>query len=519
MTRRRFDLRSVSGAAIISPLVSNPKNAPSPLLLGSLAAQVLGKAVSAGAQLVLVGLLTRGLGEWGFGGYAVVVTFWGILLVMVDLGLFITGVRELSRPGVVARELLGNLLTIRLVLAGFGLGLAGMIAGLMPYESEIRGGVWLAAMGFLPYALVEGFRSCLHARMLLVRASLVDVAGALSLLLFSWLAVGWGTGIRGVSVAIAMGQAVAMLTAAMAVGPGWRPRPRWDPRIALPLLRRSAAVAASSILAAVYFRLDLLMLSVMKPLGEVAIYGAAYKLVELCVTLPGLILAGFYPLFIRAHHGPRGRLADLHDRAFLWLSLAAVPLMIGGVLTADPLSELLAGAELTSERAFDLPLLGPTALNPVAATLRTLLLAGGLMFWGQLNGHLLLATDRQARLLRLYCFVLPVNILLNLMLIPRYSYLGAAAATLGSELVALGYTTWQVRRSTGLGPRPLAVGLAVLASVPMAATVTLMPGHVLPRIAVSCLVYFLTVWVLVRQQPSGPSPPGDASLPPPRGLS
>ncbi|HOP36574.1 MAG TPA: polysaccharide biosynthesis C-terminal domain-containing protein, partial [Syntrophales bacterium] len=133
--------------------------------------------------------------------------------------------------------------------------------------------------------------------------------------------------------------------------------------------------------------------------------------------------------------------------------------------------------------------LGSVALEGTAVTFRVLALVLGLSFLGQLNGHLMVAGRRQSSLLRVYFLSLPVNVLMNLWLIPRYSFLGAAVSLFLSETVALCYTTWFVWRAFKLRPLLTPFCQAALASVPMLAFLWLSGGSVVFLVGLGAIVY------------------------------
>jgi O-antigen/teichoic acid export membrane protein len=63
-----------------------------------------------------------------------------------------------------------------------------------------------------------------------------------------------------------------------------------------------------------------------------------------------------------------------------------------------------------------------------------------------LLGEILVANDERKLLIKIAIFILSFNVIFNLILIPRYSYMGAAFVTLISELVLLGINLYYTER-------------------------------------------------------------------------
>src|SRR3954453_12245621 len=99
---------------------------------------VRGAGYAAGLVLLAGGsvLLLRYLGVVDFGRYVTVMALIGIVSGVTDAGLTAIGARELSvaRPGAERRELLANLLTLRLLLTPLGVLLATGFALVAGYD-------------------------------------------------------------------------------------------------------------------------------------------------------------------------------------------------------------------------------------------------------------------------------------------------------------------------------------------------------------------------------------------------
>jgi len=183
------------------------------------------------------------------------------------------------------------------------------------------------------------------------------------------------------------------------------------------LFKKVWPLAIVFILSALYFRVDLMMLEVMKGEKAVGIYAAAYKLIEFFAIIPGTVtvaalpgLAGDYPANIEAF------------RTSFYKTLTVLS-VVGGAI----------GLFLFLFSKQIIPLLYGPLFSDSVLSLRIL---SGAVFFMFVNGYLAYVTiatnnDKPVALILIVSTIL--NIVFNYYLIPRYSHVGAAFATLFSE--------------------------------------------------------------------------------------
>jgi O-antigen/teichoic acid export membrane protein len=202
-----------------------------------------------------------------------------------------------------------------------------------------------------------------------------------------------------------------------------------------PSLRRSLARTAirqafplwlATLMSLVYFKGDAVLLRLWAGDAAVGSYSVAFKLFEGTMILPSIVLAASFPSLVRAHDQVEARIdaeAPAHRRrAELGLGLGLLGLggLVGAVLWA------------TSATVIRLAF-GPTFANAVPA-LRVLSLAIPLLFANYGLTHFLIARHLERYNLAFTIGLVILNLGSNWVLIPRWGALGAAWATLGTEL-------------------------------------------------------------------------------------
>ena len=125
---------------------------------------------------------------------------------------------------------------------------------------------------------------------------------------------------------------LVLMLAAMAVVRGMMPLlPLFDTRAWWALARKVLPFAVASALSVLYFRLAVVLMSLLDPGTETGLYGAAFRVIEVLNPLPALLVSAALPVLTRAARDDRERLGYALDRLFqvalivgLWMGLALV---------------------------------------------------------------------------------------------------------------------------------------------------------------------------------------------------
>lgn len=219
------------------------------------------------------------------------------------------------------------------------------------------------------------------------------------------------------------------------------------------LLQALAPFAAAFVALTVHSKLDVLLLAQWRAAGDVGVYTAGYKFIDLIQALAVVAAAAVYPRLARTAPSSvvAGRWAG--TRLTELALLAAVPAGAVLVLARDPIVEMLYGDAYA--RAV-----------PVVALLGTAVPA---LVMNIVAGHVLGAAGRMWPVASLYAAALTVKLGLDAVLIPTRGADGAALAMLCTELLLAGAMLVLLRRRAAASPggRTLAValGTAIAAAI------------------------------------------------------
>jgi O-antigen/teichoic acid export membrane protein len=400
---------------------------------------------------------------------------------LADIGLYTTVVRDISKRPERTEELVGNVLTLRLVLSLVVIVVASGISLLLPYAHNVRVAILLAGGPLLLGMLTTAYVAILQSRLQMARAAVGDVLGRAASLGLVLLVAGLDLGFYAVMGAAAGGAAVTLVVTWLLTRPLATVRPRIEPRVWRMMLRAAIPLGLALAINALYFRADTLIISLYEPYREVGLYTLAYRILELALVVGTVILNTSFPVVSRAvaEDQPRA-LQAIQESTDLFVVLGA-PLLAAGLVLAPQIVHLAAGSDFDG------------SVTP----LRILLGAGALAWINGVFGYALIAKERQATALWLNATALTFNVALNFLLIPRYGIVAAAVVTVASELVILIGSYPLMRRHFGFFPSPRTLVPAVLAASAMGGLLWLLDDAPLPvLVPLGAVVYAALIWLI-----------------------
>lgn len=189
------------------------------------------------------------------------------------------------------------------------------------------------------------------------------------------------------------------------------------------LFRRGTPFALFGMFAAIYGRIDMIMLRYLTDFNVVGWYSAAYKFWDITFMFPSLFLASIFPL-LSASFGQEG-MGDRFSRLFeksLRL-LFSVGLFVGVFFV------------FFAPRIIDM--FFADSFAPAALALRILMIGQTFVFLSLLFYNVLVVQRKESIGLYVVMACALINVVLNMLLIPKFSLYGAAWATMLAELVNL----------------------------------------------------------------------------------
>ncbi len=382
-------------------------------------AQITGSAAMVVSKFLIVLVIARLTGRELLGDFAFVITFTTMFTFLVDMGLTPSLVREVAKHRDQADKMVGNALAIAILNGLWVVPLMVGIAALLGRPPVMLIAVALAGiattletMSSQVNSVFGGFeRMELSATVIIIQEFVFLVVGAIVLAInmpFIGLFV-----IYIVSRLVSFG--VGTVVYRHTIG---TLRLQFDRAYSRQMLRVSAPFIVQMALAPIYLRIDVLMLSYFQGSAAVGLYEAATNIFYRFNIFARMSNRALMPFLTREYVAIGQRVRRYIRAAAKYHTALGIPLMVIGLMLADRLIPFLYG-------------------NEFADSVLVFQLLSSITILRLLNNTLaisLTSTDRQGWRSAIIALAAGVNIGLNLVILPRYSFRGAAVTAIFTEI-------------------------------------------------------------------------------------
>ncbi|MGA3085214.1 MAG: flippase [Thermodesulfobacteriota bacterium] len=381
----------------------------------------ISEALIRSLAFLFVIVAARYLGDRDFGQYSLAYFFAGLLTIFSDLGLNTVLIRDVSRNHLLLGRYAGNILSIKLIFSLASLILSPVILFLLGYSSDLIFMILLSQI-YLQFNYLLDFFVALTNSLekmeyeLVIKGLYKGLVVAIPII-FLWLGYGlWGflltlVGAYGISCFLS----------------GWITWKKITPLVLhhetdlwKQILRSAWPIGLSSLFMIVYARIDMVMLSLFgfSP-SEIGWYSIPVKILEIFSLFPFLIMAGLFPIFSVLTFKDREAFKRSYQKALIYLTMVSIPL----VLTTFFLSDSLV-----------LFFFGPTFANSTPS-LKILILAVPFIFINYVLINTLIVLNQGKIITWGSGVALIFNVVINVIVLPGYGYLGASWTTVATEIL------------------------------------------------------------------------------------
>jgi O-antigen/teichoic acid export membrane protein len=365
--------------------------------------------------------VVRFLGPANFGLLSYAGSFVGLFSVIVALGLDNIVVRDLVKDERKRDELLGTTFTLRIISSILVLGIIAIAIRFTNNDNFTNLLIYIIAIGtiFQSFNVINFYFQSKVLSKYIVYAQIFStiLCSAIKVLLiyFNMALIYFAMVILIQSIILSLGFVVMYIKQRLSLF-NWRIK--YD--LAKKLLGDSWPLILSGIAISVYMKIDQVMLKNMLDAKAVGNYAVAVRLSEIWYFIPILITNSLFPAIINAKKISRklyyNRLQRLYDlMTFMSLSIAVVITFF-----AKDIIYLLFGSEYIK----------------AGNILEIHVWVGVLVFWGVARKKWIIAENIQKKEFIIHIAGAILNVLLNLILIPRSGGVGAAWATVFSYFFA-----------------------------------------------------------------------------------
>lgn len=431
-------------------------------------------------KLGLIIFVARVLGAMEYGKFTFALAFVGLFVVVADFGLGQILTREFAQDRTRERAL-SSILSLKIFLSLLALALMIGLSFFITTDPLIRKVIWLLALMVVFHSGAELLFAFLRARQKMEYEALIRIGEALLVTGLGFAVLLASPSLLNLTLTYLLAALLAFLGAVLFFHQRILALElRFEKRVWQNFLRLSWPLALVGFFSVIYNQIDSVMMGFWGMMQETGWYNAAYKVV-FAALIPGfLITQSFFPALNAAFSESKDRFQRLGNNFFQIIVLLALPLVTGGIILAPRLIIFV----------YD------TTFFPSTFALQILLVMAGLIYLNYVFSKILIIANLQGKIFAVTFAAALLNIILNLMLIPRYSLYGAALATVATFLLIFFSFLGLTLRYTSFRPfsrGSLLVVLAALAATGLMALVISQPGlarlHLIPLVFAGALVY------------------------------
>ena len=365
-------------------------------------------------------LLARYLGVSDFGIMSFAISFSTIINILLDLGVNTYATRDISRDTDLASEYLGKLIPLKIILSILTIFISLIILFLMGKDYLTITVTLIFVIEIIFMAMSGLLQSAFQAFGKMKYQSIGTIINSLLLLIFIGITLYFKLGLIFVACSYAFTY-IVMLTYLYknTLKHITVPKFQIDYNFCKKAVKLSIPFALTGFFYTIYFSIDTVMLSYLSGDYATGIYNASYKIITVLTTFFPVYQNVVFPLMSKLFKGSNDLLKLSYVKSVKYLLLIIMPITLGISLYATPLVTLIYGNEYLMS--------GPV--------MQVLVWTVGFLFVNGAASTLLNASNKEVSVTKIYCVAALFNVCLNLVLIPSYSYHGAALATVISEIL------------------------------------------------------------------------------------
>ncbi len=382
--------------------------------------RLAGYAIGAALHFGIIVLIGRYLGTTGFGHFSFILALVSIFQLLTDMGVRTVLIRDIAVDKENFASRLGVAQTLLWLLASLSMGCIVLLAHLLTLTVEVRQATYLAGVAVIMTFYGLSYSAVLRAFEEMEWDILGFVLHKVIFLGFIWVILKTDWGLRGVFGAMLAANSCQYLYYWRLVRVRYgRAELNLDLRAGWALLIESIPLGIAEVLRRLTWQVGKLLLAALGTPVAVGLFSAAYKFLEAMSPFTVNLTLPLFPVFSRLAHISSAKLFDAYEQSLKFLYVMGVPVGVILFVLSDRIVTLCFGV----------------AYREAGQVLRILAPVVILLLPISVYGYVFTALGRQRLYMGCVVVALLTNIGLDLLLIPSYSYIGAAVGTLVAEAV------------------------------------------------------------------------------------
>ena len=382
-------------------------------------------------RFLLVIVAARLLGDQDFGKFSFAINFGSLFLIFADFGLNQLLIREIAKNPSEVKRFIGNGLVLKIALSVLAFLCIYIAAQFTQKPAIVLKTVYVIAACLIVGSFADFFSTVFQGFQRMKYEVIGSLILSISNTLFGIAILVLGGGIFQLAWIYLASRFLRFLFSVCVVRFKFTPiRLSFEKKRIRYFIKEGASFGISRFFSMMYTYVDTTMLSLMIGDAVVGWYNAAYRLIFAMMLVPMGITRAIYPALSSHHTSDPEAFKNLFERAFKVTFIAGTSMATFLFVLSDEVILLLFGEEYIQ----------------ASTALRILVWSTAIYSIGTIMTHTTRSAGKQAFTAKVVAASAVLNLVLNFVLIPKYSLIGAAFATVMAESFTFVFHFWFMSR-------------------------------------------------------------------------
>jgi len=434
---------------------------------------------------VYFSLIARFLGTEDTGKYVFALSFTTLFAIFIDLGLAAVLTREVAKYKEKTQDYLANIIALKIPLAVVTYLAVVVMINILGYPTLTKNLVYISGVIMFLDSFTMTFWAVMRGHQKLKYESIGVVGLQLITVMLGVLVLYFHLGLVFLMTALLCGSLFNLIFSIIKISQYLKIKiiTHYEPAVLKTLFIIGIPFALNGIFSRIYSSLDTVLLSILRGDADVGWYSIPSKVTSALQFLPMAFMAALFPAMSEYFATDKERLRKTFEKAMHYLMIISLPLAAGVIVLAEPVVLKIYTADYVN------------SILP----LKILMVSLFFLFINYPVGYLLNAGNKQVTNTVISGVTVLVSVISNIILIPKYGYLGAAVSSLVSTVVLFILGMYWVPKIINYNPWYLIGNFlkALLAAIIMAGVIYFLLPRVnfLILIPLGAVVYFGALFI------------------------
>lgn len=447
------------------------------------------EGISRFIELVLVVYIIRVLGPEEYGILSFAIAFVSIFVAFSDFGLSDITTREISEDAEVEKDY-SAIFSLKIALSSITLALIFISSLFIVSDSSIRFIILILGL----FSLINDFfyilYAFLRAHQKMEYEAGVKIIRSIVLVPFIAFVIFKFPSVESISYGYLFAN-VSSLTIILFIF-YYKIKPikiKIDKLVWKKFFSLSWPLGLAALFGAVFVSIDSVIMGYFGQIAQIGYYNASRKIIGVFSMPVTLIYVGFFPLLSKIFNGSKESFQKVWNYYMSFMIIIAIPIVVGGIIFASRIISIICGPGFNSSIPIFKILISIAGINFIYSSYVLILI---------ISGH-------QKKYLFINFIAAVINVILNFVLIPIYSFYGASFSELITYVVLLALGIGFSKRLICFPPFNLKLFLiltmATFSSIVMAIFISnhyIYNLNIVYSIFIGMLIYFLVFFVFYR---------------------